>query len=259
VRCIVALNVRSGGGTRAARLCSYLDDLDPDTVLLTEWRNNASGRLFAAWAESRGMRHDGLTDGQTANGIFLASSDDFLSESVTPIGEGAGCLMLARFDWVTLLGCYFPQLNAKAVFFDRCLEVALRHPIVPFVLAGDLNTGNQLADRSERAGKYYCADHFDRLASAGGLLDLWRLTNGASREWTWHSTRGNGFRIDHAFGNDAFIASANPVCAYDRQARDDRLTDHSAVVVRIDDVAAVTPPVSVGPPRGSLSPLFRRS
>ncbi len=131
MRCIVALNVRSGGGTRAARLRSYLGDLDPDTVLLTEWRNNASGRLFAAWAESRGMRHDGLTDGQTANQIFLASSDDFLSESVTPIAEGAGCLMLARFDWVTLLGCYFPQLNAKAVFFDRCLEVALRHPICP--------------------------------------------------------------------------------------------------------------------------------
>jgi hypothetical protein len=46
MRCVVALNIRSGAGTRAAPLCSYLDSLDPDTVVLTEWRDNASGRAF---------------------------------------------------------------------------------------------------------------------------------------------------------------------------------------------------------------------
>jgi DNA primase len=67
MRCIVALNIRSGGGTRAARLCGYLDSLDPDTVLLVEWRDNANGRVFADWAENRGMGHAALTDGRTAN------------------------------------------------------------------------------------------------------------------------------------------------------------------------------------------------
>jgi hypothetical protein len=47
MRCIVALNIRSGGGARVARLCSYLDSLNPDTVLLAEWRDNVSGRAFA--------------------------------------------------------------------------------------------------------------------------------------------------------------------------------------------------------------------
>jgi hypothetical protein len=74
------------------------------------------------------------------------------------------------------------------------LGTGCEHQAAPFVVAGDLNTGNQLADRSEGAGKYYCSDHFDQLASAGGLLDLWRLTNGASREWTWHSTKATAFR-----------------------------------------------------------------
>ena len=247
MRCIVALNIRSGAGTRAARLCRYLDSLDPDTVLLTEWRDNASGRTLAHWAEGRGMGHAALTDGGTANGVFIASLDHFVTESATPVGQGAGCLMLARFLCVTLLACYFPQLKAKAAFFDRCLELAREHQAAPFVVAGDLNTGNQLTDRSEGAGKYYCSDHFDQLASAGGLLDLWRLTNGASREWTWHSTKGNGFRIDHAFGNGAFVAVAKPICIYDHRARDTRLTDHSAVVLRIGDpcgpIAAVRPAV----------------
>ena len=84
MRRIVSLNIRSGGGTRAAHLCEYLDQLDPDTVLLAEWRDNVSGRVFANWAEDRGMSHAGLTDGCTANGVFLASSDPFATESATP-------------------------------------------------------------------------------------------------------------------------------------------------------------------------------
>jgi exodeoxyribonuclease-3 len=238
MRCIVALNIRSGGGTRAGRLCGYLDSLDPDTVLLSEWRNNVSGVAFVNWAEDRGMSHAALTDGCTANGVFLASLDPFATESASPIGRAAGCLMLARFQRTMLLVCYFPQLTAKAAFFDRCLELAREHQAAPFVLVGDLNTGNQLADRCEGAGKYYCAEHFDRLVSMAGLSDLWRHTNGASREWTWHSTKGNGFRIDHALGNGAFVASAAPICTYDHRARETGLTDHSAVVVRISDVGA---------------------
>jgi len=237
MRRIVALNIRSGGGTRAARLCSYLDSLNPDTVLLAEWRDNVSGRAFANWAEHRGMSHAGLTDGCTANGVFVASSDPFAVVSETPCVQDPGCLMLAQFQRLTLLACYFPQLSAKAAFFGRCLELASQHRAAPFFLAGDLNTGNQFADRSEGAGKYYCSDHFDRLASEGELSDLWRLTNGASCEWTWHSTKGMAFGSTHAFGNGAFVAATSPICTYDHHARDTGLTDHSAVVVRLGDVA----------------------
>jgi hypothetical protein len=46
----------AGGGKRTPRLCEYLDGLDPDTVVLTEWRAK-TGRAFATWAEGRGMTH----------------------------------------------------------------------------------------------------------------------------------------------------------------------------------------------------------
>ena len=98
---------------------SHLDSLGLDTVLLSEWRNNASGRAFADRADSRGMCHMALTEAGTANGIFLASSDPFTTESATPSVEGGpGRLMLARFQLVTLLACYFPQLADKAPFFE---------------------------------------------------------------------------------------------------------------------------------------------
>jgi hypothetical protein len=113
------------------------------------------------------MGHAALTDGYTANGVFLASLDPFATESATPIGRAAGCLILARLQRTMLMACYFPQRRLRP-FFDRCLELAREHQAAPFVLVGDLNTGNQLADRSEGAGKYYCAAHFDRLVSVAG-------------------------------------------------------------------------------------------
>ena len=134
------------------------------------------------------------------------------------------------------LACYFPQRQAKAAFFDRCMELAGQYSAAPFVLAGDLNTGNQRADRCQMAAKFFCSGHFDLLSSVGGLKDLWRLTNGSTREWSWRSNKGKGFRIDHAFGNDSFVAITTPICTYDHGARDIGLTDHSAVVVRLNEV-----------------------
>src|SRR5215813_8205481 len=44
-------------------------------------------------------------------------------------------------------------------------------------------------------------------------------------EWSLHSTKGDGFRIDHAFGNGAFVAAGAPICTCDHRARATGLTD----------------------------------
>jgi exonuclease III len=227
----VVLNISGGGETRAERLCAYLDAHDPDTVVLTEWRNGVSGAVFANWATGRGMCHAGLAHGGTANGVFAASKHSFRTASATPAGQGTGVLMLARFAGVSLLACYFPQLSEKLAFFDRCEQVARRHGARPFMLVGDLNTGNQTTDRSQHAGRYSCAGGFDGLCARDGLVDLWRLSNGDLREWTWLSHRGNGFRIDDALANAPYVRTFAPNCRYDHSARTTGLTDHSAVLV----------------------------
>ncbi len=230
-RRILVLNIRGGGGSRAERLCAYLDAHDPETVVLTEWRNGAGGAGFANWAIGRGMRHAGLTDGGTANGVFVASKHGFRTASATPTGQGAGVLMLARFAGVSLLACYFPLLGEKAVFFDRCAQEVHRHAARPFLLLGDLNTGNRTTDRSEHAVKYTCAAGFEGLCAPDRLVDLWRPSHGDAREWTWLSHRGNGFRIDHALANARYVCGFAPSCRYDHSPRTTGLTDHSAVLV----------------------------
>lgn len=231
--CILSLNIRSGAGARASNLLSYLDQRSPGVVVLTEWRANAAGRSFADWATARRMQAAHQNDGGTANGVFIASTSPFTAQTVTPEGDGAGTLMLARFTAFALVGCYFPQKNAKARFFERCAEIVQRDTVTPTLLIGDLNTGNQFRDRGERAGKYFCAGAFDELTTRSGLHDLWRHSVGPdAREWSWLSNRGNGFRIDHALANDAFLNLTAPSCIYDHEPRLKGWTDHSAVLVK---------------------------
>jgi exonuclease III len=141
--------------------------------------------------------------------------------------------MLSNFQGWTLLSCYFPQLYAKARFFSVCAETAMAHTNMPFAIIGDLNTGNEVIDKSPAGTPYACAEHFDALTEGTGLVDLWRRTNGMdAREWTWLSHQKNGFRIDHALANEPFLRLVQPSCVYDRYPREEKITDHSALIIR---------------------------
>lgn len=234
---IAALNIRSGGGLRVDALLQHIIQSDPDIIVLTEWRDNLAGRKIAQWAQKRGMHFASCTDGATANGICVASKFPLSEKSQRPADPGAGVLLEIKFDHFTMLACYFPQGRAKQPFFDRCETVASEHAGEPFIIIGDLNTGNQIADKDITGGPYYCASSFDSLSKHAGLHDLWRLSNGANaREWTWMSNGKNGFRIDHALANDAFIQRGKPICRYDHEPRILRITDHSLLFVEYRDL-----------------------
>jgi hypothetical protein len=100
-----------------------------------------------------------------------------------------------------MLAAYFPQGHLKARYFKACSDIATGAGSRPFLLLGDLNTGNQRADRTPTGDKFICAQLFDGLSESHSLVDLWRRTHGADvRECSW-MTNANGFRLDHAFGN----------------------------------------------------------
>lgn len=232
---LLSLNIRAGGGARVAALLGYLGRHRPHTLVLTEWRDNEAGRAFTAWARRRRMHHAGIADGGTANGVFIASREPFSARSATPAADGAGVIALAEFARFRLLACYFPVGNDKAPFFARCAELASAHAGHPLLLLGDLNTGNQLADRVAEGVRYSCAEAFDGLATSGLPDDLWRRSQGAeARDYSWLSHRGNGFRIDHALANPLFTGWADPQCRYDHTPRRNGWSDHSAMLVRVD-------------------------
>jgi exonuclease III len=223
-----------GGGPRVDRLCRYLDNYDPHAVDLTEWRNNRRGLVFEKWAKDRAMQCIGIADGRTSHGVFIASRAKVEFTSMTPVGCGEGKLMQADCADFTMLECYFPQRKVKAVFFDQCSQVIASHRGKPFILIGDLNTGNQIADRCEEGARYFCAEGFDRLCRSGELVDLWRSTHADAREWSWlFKKTATGFRIDHALANMEFVKWSAPVCSYDHSTRISGMTDHSALIIEI--------------------------
>jgi exonuclease III len=239
---VVALNIRAGGGKRIPAIRHFLQSHDPDVVVLTEWRDNRGGGVLREWAVSRGMECATLNDGATPNGTFLAARNAFSIESKTPPGARPGVLMQLRAAKWMMLACYFPQREAKAPFFDAALRISIAHQTVPFLLVGDLNTGNQVTDKGAAGAKYSCSCLFDALVGQAGLVDLWRRTNGReTREWTWLSPTGNGFRIDHAFGNDTFIQQTKPSCRYDHTTRMTGVSDHSALIIEADRQGILPP------------------
>jgi exonuclease III len=228
---ILCLNIRSGSGSRWGAILEFVDEQDPDVVVLTEWRRSTSPGRAEEWANTRGMQWSSACDGATRNGVAIASKVRFDCVSATPGQESAGTILRAAFFGWTMLACYFPQGEAKGRYFDVCRDVARACSGHPLLVLGDLNTGNQLADKTLGGVNYACADKFDRLSSTAGLIDLWRLTNGThAREWTWRTPK-NGFRIDHAFGNGEFLERYRPGGHYDHAPREARFSDHSALLV----------------------------
>jgi exonuclease III len=161
----------------------------------------------------------------------MAARDVTHAEIITPANSPVGDLALMRLDGLNVLGCYFPQSMAKSPFFDRCAETAQRQSSQPFLMIGDFNTGRNDLDVEGDGTPFDCADQFKHLSERVGLTDLWRFRHGDRREWSWRSAK-NGFRIDHAFANRAFLDRyPNYQCQFNHEPRLTGLTDHSAIVL----------------------------
>jgi exodeoxyribonuclease III len=228
---VVTLNIRHGGGKRAAALVRWLLAANGDVLVLTEWKSSGPGREISEALVHQDYYVNSFAN-EGANGILVASRSPISSTDAAPAGHSRGSLRLVTVEGspIRILAAYFPQSYAKAAFFASSMRLANEYAGVPFLLIGDLNTGDNSIDRTMNGVPFHCADDFQAL-SAAGLRDLWREQHGEdAREFSWSSPK-NSFRIDHAFGSAALRAAD---CRYDREPRDCRITDHSALIVCVD-------------------------
>jgi exonuclease III len=201
-------------------------------IVLSEWRDNSSGARLRQSLEDIGYQVVTAAH-KNRNGILVATQNDVVNSwRITPMGSERGELLLVDVSGLKILTGYFPQNKAKAPFFSACLDEAARARREPFLLIGDINTGNNHLDIEDFGTPFACAKQFEELQTKGELLDLWRAEHGQKREWTWRS-RKNGFRLDHALANLMFRTVFPEVhCTYDHSPRESGFTDHSALIVR---------------------------
>jgi exodeoxyribonuclease-3 len=154
---------------------------------------------------------------------------------VVPIGNAAG---------VEVIGLYVPSRDASEVkvvrkrrFLESCLaaftsSAAQDDPAGgQQVLLGDLNLLEP--DHQPHYPFFHPFEYafYRRLADLG-LVDAFRHLHPGQVEHSWVGRTGDGYRYDHAFVSKGLLDALDG-CAYLHQPRHLRLSDHSALTLRV--------------------------
>jgi exonuclease III len=220
---IATLNIRHGGGRRNSAISEYLSTICAEVLVLSEFRNTSNGAALLKSLHEQGYaftaHHE--TD-HKQNSVLIASKYAF--EQI-PLSDGLGehhhRLLAVRAQGIDIVGCYFPQSYAKAPVFQYMTDVLRGQLSQRSLIIGDMNTGSHLLD--ELGKTFHCSSEFETLIK-DGWVDAWRSRNPTGKEFSWYSSYGNGFRIDHAF-TSAELDTCLADVSYDHSPRLSKVTD----------------------------------
>ncbi|HEX5328186.1 MAG TPA: endonuclease/exonuclease/phosphatase family protein [Acetobacteraceae bacterium] len=226
---LLTWNIRQGGGSRLERIAAALLRHDADVLVLTEYRGGEAGRRLRELLNRLGYAHlSGVVPPPGRNGVLIAARDAF---------DGCGLLCAelpepwkiveADFAGFSLAGVYMPNLRKKVPYWQALMTSLTARAARPMVAIGDFNTCRAYLDE---AGATDLTAHFMDAMEAIGFVDVWRRRYPDGREYSWFSTRGNGFRIDHAFCSIGLAGLVGDI----RYAHHDRISgisDHAPLIL----------------------------
>jgi exodeoxyribonuclease-3 len=162
------------------------------------------------------------------NGVLIAARRRFREH-----GAVSGALpepyRMVRVELAGLLLCgvYMPNLLRKVPYWQTLVDAFALRNAGDALAIGDFNTCRAFVDEP---GAIDATAHFLDKVEAIGFCDLWRRRRPEGREFSWYSTRGNGFRIDHALLSPELAARAGAV-RYSHEERLAGLSDHSPLIL----------------------------
>jgi len=200
-----------------------------DILIISEYRGGDSGvRLRRALAEFGYPHQSGLVPPPGRNGVLIAARCPFRELGAVDARLPEPYRMVrAEVAGLVLCGVYMPNLLAKVPYWEALIAALTTEAGEAALAIGDFNTCRAYVDEP---GAIDATAHFMDKIEAIGFCDLWRRRYPEGREFSWYSTRGNGFRIDHAFLSPALAAQAGAV----RYSHDERLaglSDHSPLIL----------------------------
>jgi exodeoxyribonuclease-3 len=229
---LVAWNIRQGGGSRLPAIATALARHEADVLVLSEYRGGESGERLRAALAPLGYAYCSTAEPPPGgNGVLIAARRPFLELPGSAASVRESCRLVAvDIGGMHLCGVYMPNLRKKVPYWERLIESLAPEADREALAIGDFNTCR--AYLNEAGAIDVTAYYMDRIEAAG-FCDLWRRRHPERREFSWYSTRGNGFRIDHAFLSPPLVARAGAI-RYSHEERLAGLSDHSPLIVELE-------------------------
>lgn len=130
---------------------------------------------------------------------------EVLVASRTPLGPSEGSMgaeasvggyleVRVPAHGLMIAGVYVPVISAvplaeKRRFWRMLHDAARRRLQEPFVLVGDLNTGDFPLDKERPGRPFSCTPEYRQMAELG-MVEAWRVLNGGAQEYSWRSNQG---------------------------------------------------------------------
>lgn len=229
---IITWNIRQGGGTRINKVICSIKDYKADIIVITEYRNNENGLELRKFLLDNGYLFQivPMVD-KNKNTLLIAARSDFSSQLfLQDLHEDYFRVVKVENNDLCLYGLYFPQKMEKKKIFDFMLNEMNKYKGKAVVFIGDFNTGKHFID--EEKNTFFCSQYIN-IIEENNYADAWRFINKDKHEFSWYSNRGNGFRIDHAYINEEYKDKILN-CFYSHKEREDKITDHSMMVLELD-------------------------
>jgi len=237
---ICALNVHSAGPGRAQPLLEWTLATGCNVLILSEVHPGDGGRLMLTGLEAEGF-HVTCTTGWAAShhmAVVATRGLDACPVDPAPFDPRVAAVdLVAEAQIIRVVGLYAPTNGMTAdsslrrrAFQDQFLDylAGICHPAL--CVAGDLNViepGHQ-----PPLGGFEKHDYafYTRLARLG-LRDAYRSHNPDGGDHSWFSPQFGSQRLDHALIGPAVGTICE--CRYDQAPREQKLTDHAALLLTV--------------------------
>ena len=249
---IVSWNILQGGGSRINGICKALLSLKPDILVLQEARNGKHLPHLIDTMDELGLAHRVLPESSSSKNTALLASriafeiqpwpdladhpyaNEIDEERMFLVTFGADQNTSASGESYshlpfTMITAHLPHKKAQRPYFEALLHNTSLLQSNSMII-GDLNSGIPFVDSET---KTFANTHMFQELLRRGWIDSWRSRHQSTREYTWISPRGKGYRYDHCLCSKELDVHVNRI-TYKHNLREEKLSDHSALVVIID-------------------------
>ncbi|MEU5181128.1 endonuclease/exonuclease/phosphatase family protein [Streptomyces longwoodensis] len=241
---LLTFNLNNPSRERAERQLSWLASRPEDVLVLTETAPSEGCEFLASRFETAGYRVVFPRPERGERGVMIVSRlpvDGPVVRLPYLPHRGVSVNVMTTTGPFDIIGLYVPSRDATEAKVERkrrFLEEAAR--LMPSgvtgarLVIGDFNILEPEHEPRYPFFKPFEYAFYESLMSAG-YLDAFRHLAPTAAEYSWVGRTGDGYRYDHAHVSAA-LADRVQECLYLHEPRtqSDRLTDHSALAVRLD-------------------------